>query len=190
MKKHIALLLVLTTALTLLGCAQATPDTPTEQETVAVTTEAPATQPPVTEPQETEPSTAAPTLPEETEAPTETEHKHTFEAKITKVPTCSSSGVREYTCSGCGEKRRENIAPLDHAYVITTLEPSCTEGGYTQYVCKVCGYSYMEDITPALGHNFGAWVTIQNPTEETTGIAQRTCTRCGLQETAVLPKLS
>lgn len=194
MKKHIAQFLVLAVALILLGCAHATPGTPTEQEPVAAVTEATTE---TTAPRETkaptEPAeTAAPREPEETEAPTEapTEHKHSFREKVTKEPTCSASGSREYTCTVCGEKRRENIAPLDHAYVITTLAPSCTESGHTQYVCKTCGYSYTENIVPALGHSFGAWITIQNPTGETTGIAQRTCTRCGLQETAVLPKLS
>lgn len=203
MKKHIVKFLALAVALTLLGCAQTMPDAPTEPMGTEASTEAstepkemevPAgvpTEPPTavsTEPAET----AAPTKPEETEAPTEaaTEHKHTFRGKVTKEPTCSASGSREYTCTVCGEKKRENIAPLDHAYVITTLAPSCTESGHTQYVCKTCGYSYMENIVPALGHSFGAWITVQNPTEETTGIAQRTCTRCGLQETAVLPKLS
>lgn len=40
MKKHIAQFLVLAVALILLGCAQATPGTPTEQEPVAAVTEA------------------------------------------------------------------------------------------------------------------------------------------------------
>lgn len=90
MKKHIAQFLVLAVALILLGCAHATPGTPTEQEPVAAVTEATTE---TTAPRETkaptEPAeTAAPREPEETEAPTEapTEHKHSFRKKVTKEP--------------------------------------------------------------------------------------------------------
>ena len=124
------------------------------------------------------------------ESTLETEHKHDYKFKVTKVPTCTSSGVRTYTCSECGATYTEIIKPLDHSYVITTSEPTCTASGCTTYKCKECGYTYTENIREALGHTYGPMVTIRNPTELEPGLAEHTCNRCGAKETVVLPKLN
>ena len=126
----------------------------------------------------------------ETESPLETEHKHTYKSKVTKVPTCTASGVRTYTCAECGASYTEIIKPLDHAFVITTSEPTCTTSGCTTYKCKECGYTYTENIREALGHTYGPMVTVRNPTELEAGLAEHTCTRCGAKDTVVLPKLN
>lgn len=69
-----------------------------------------------------------------------------------------------------------------------TVGANCTEGGYTVYVCA-CGDSYHADETEALGHNYGEWITIKEPTEAEEGEAKRTCSVCNEAETRVLSKL-
>lgn len=124
------------------------------------------------------------TVASETEATT---HEHEYTFKVTKIPTCTSSGLRTYTCL-CGATYQETIEQLAHAYAITVQEPTCTSYGRTSYTCKNCGYSYSEITQPPLGHSYGPWITIQAPSDTALGIAERTCSRCGDKDTTTLPK--
>ena len=138
----------------------------------------------------TEPAAAEDETNAETSEATEPEHKHNYKFKVTKVPTCTASGIRTYTCAECGASYTENIKPLDHAFVITTTEATCTASGYTTYKCKECGHTYTDNIKEPLGHTYGLLVTVRNPTELEPGLAEHICNRCGERETVVLPKLS
>ena len=145
--------------------------------------------------EETEPTeTSVSTMPSATETATvppttePTVHEHDYTGKVTKSPACTASGVRTYTCE-CGASYQENIQALPHAYVIAVQNPTCIQNGYTNYTCKNCGYSYMELGDPALGHSFGPWSVKKAPTETTTGLAERQCTRCHTNETVALPSL-
>lgn len=143
-----------------------------------------------TEPTETSVSTM-PSVTETATVPPTTEptvHEHDYTGKVTKSPACTASGVRTYTCE-CGASYQENIQALPHAYVIAVQNPTCIQNGYTTYTCKNCGYSYMELGDPALGHSFGPWSVKKAPTETTTGLAERQCTRCHTSETVALPSL-
>ena len=63
----------------------------------------------------------------------------------------------------------------------TTQEPTCTQPGY-QSGTSNWGNADRRQI-PALGHNWGAWVTIVNPTCPQEGKQQRSCSRCGETQT-------
>lgn len=69
----------------------------------------------------------------------------------------------------------------EHSYEAAVTAPTCTEQGYTTYTCK-CGESYIADYVAALGHNFGEWVVITEPTTTEDGLEERSCTRCGHTE--------
>lgn len=86
--------------------------------------------------------------------PDEPGHTHTWDGGVvTKPADCTSSGVRTYTCGGCGETRTETIAPAGHRYgaFTVTQEAACTEAGRQIASCGVCGDTLAEAI-PAKGH--------------------------------------
>ena len=60
--------------------------------------------------------------------------------------------------------------------------PTCTEEGYTTHTCTICGDRYTDEPTAALGHDFGAWRTVQEASCEEAGREVRTCTRCATEE--------
>lgn len=76
----------------------------------------------------------------------------------------------------------------EHSYSSTvTKAATCTATGVKTFSCS-CGNSYTETI-PALGHSYGAWITVTAPTDQSTGSAKRTCSRCGKTESKTLAKL-
>ena len=75
-----------------------------------------------------------------------------------------------------------------HEYVDKTIAPTCTEDGYTAHTCA-CGSTYSDSKVVAIGHNFGEWQTIKEPTATTTGSAERKCSNCDEKETKVLGQL-
>ena len=68
---------------------------------------------------------------------------------------------------------------------------TCTESGMTDgEKCSVCGEVLEEQETiPALGHSFGEWTTVKEPTHSAEGEEQRICSRCGEKETQAIPAL-
>ena len=106
---------------------------------------------------------------------TYTSASHNFTGKVTTAPTCSTPGVKTYTCS-CGYSYTESITGTTHAYVgKVTMAPSCTTQGVKTYTCSGCGASYTEAIA-ASGHNYNSVVT--KPTCSAQGYTTYTCTVC------------
>ena len=116
------------------------------------------------------------------------EHTHSYTAEVTAEATCTTEGTRVYTCT-CGKKYAEPIPATGHDYTETVTKPTCTEKGYTTYKCKKCSHSYKGNETNATGHAWGEWVTTKEPTETSTGTAERKCANCGEVETKTLDKL-
>ena len=89
---------------------------------------------------------------------------HKYTSEITKEPTCTTAGVRTYTCSVCGYVTTENISATGH----TAGRPAtCT----TSQNCTVCNAV----IVQALGHKFGWTVDADDPKTKV-----MTCSRdCG-----------
>ncbi len=107
------------------------------------------------------------------------------------APTCTETGLTEGShCDCCGETlvKQEVVPALGHSHTTDVTAPTCTEQGYTTYTCA-CGDNYVADYTDALGHTWGEWVTTVEPTEETEGTAERTCSVCSEKETKTLPVL-
>lgn len=91
----------------------------------------------------------------------ETTHTHSYTAKVTTPATCTTNGVKTYTCS-CGDSYTEIIKATGHSWdegKITT-EPTCTTEGVKTFTCKNCGEIKTETIEK-IEHNY-TWETNGN----------------------------
>ena len=73
-------------------------------------------------------------------------HTHTYSSEITKNPTCTEKGIKEYKCE-CGDIYTEDIPATGHKYVETVVDPTITEKGYTLHTCSNCGFFYKDNYT-------------------------------------------
>lgn len=128
--------------------------------------------------------------PEQPPAPV---HTHAYSEAITANPTCTSNGVKKFTCS-CGHSYTEAIAATGHHYNNSvTTNPTCTTAGVRTYTCG-CGSSYTEAI-PALGAaNHEKYNLCVNFIKEATcteeGLWEYYCDFCGYSYTearAIIP---
>lgn len=77
-------------------------------------------------------------------------HVHTEDqGTIVKEPTCTTSGLKEFKCTGCGEVlRTETINPLGHKWDqgVVTKQPTVTTVGEKTFTCSNCGATRTEEI--------------------------------------------
>jgi hypothetical protein len=78
--------------------------------------------------------------------------KHTYDSgKITKAATCTSTGVKTYTCTVCKKTKTETIAKTAHKYTVTkTVKPTTSAQGYTLKKCSICGTTTKTNYTAKL----------------------------------------
>lgn len=145
-------------------------------------------------------------------------HIHNYgDWSVTKAPTCTEAGMRNRTCSECGNSIKETIdatghTPGDaatcttpqtctvcntvianatgHSYnsgVITT-QPTCVKEGIKTFTCTKCKTSYTEAVAKTTAHSFGDWITVTESTCQKEGKQQRTCSVCGSREEKTIPK--
>ncbi len=147
--------------------------------------------------------------------------EHDWQATLIQQATDDSDGLREFTCSKCGESFTQTIpatghvwgawtvlveptcttpgqeyrvctkypddphyeyrdipalsATGQHDYVETArVDATCTADGSITYTCSICGDSYTETL-PALGHVWGDWTVVREPTATEEGERQRVC---------------
>ena len=97
------------------------------------------------------------------------------EGVVTTKPTCTTDGVRTFTCErGCGHTTTEVVSKLGHKEeTIPAVAPTCTATGLTAGIkCSVCGEILKaQEIVPALGH-----------TEVVDKAVAPTCTETGLTD--------
>lgn len=115
---------------------------------------------------------------------------------VTKEPTYTSTGTKEYTCTNCGETKIETIAKLvctshvwDSGKVVTA--PTYKTEGTKKYTCKNCGTTKTETIAKLVctKHAWDAGVVTKQPTYKTEGTKKYTCTNCGETKTETIAKL-
>lgn len=111
---------------------------------------------------------------------------------VTKEATATATGIKTRTCSGCSQTEQANIPKTGsahaHSYTsVVTRKATCSYPGITIFICS-CGDSYTETIL-ATGHSWGEWITVTQPTANSTGVAFRDCKNCGEAETKTLDKL-
>ena len=99
---------------------------------------------------------------------------HSYTSKVTTAATCTTAGVKTFTCSKCSHSYTETIAAAGHKYVSgvctncgvkepctshswnsgsVTTAATCDKAGVKTYTCSNCGNTKTETID-ALGHKF------------------------------------
>ena len=118
---------------------------------------------------------------------------HWDDGKITTTPTCTKTGVKQYTCTICSETKTEEIAALGHDYssdwTIDTAA-ACETVGSKSHHCTRCDSK--KDITeiPASGkHTWNNGVITKPATIAKEGVKTYTCTVCGVTRTETIAKL-
>lgn len=126
---------------------------------------------------------------------------------VTTPASCTTEGVRTYTCSLCGETKTEVIASTGHSYSggtcsncglskpcvehswdegQVTTEQGCWTFGVRTYRCTICGETKEETIYP--GHDYYV-AEIIPATCIKTGKQITRCTRCAYVYDTTLPKV-
>lgn len=118
---------------------------------------------------------------------------HWDDGKITTPPTCTKTGVKQYTCTICSETKTEEIAALGHDYssdwTIDTAA-ACETVGSKSHHCTRCDSK--KDITeiPASGkHTWNNGIITKPATIAEEGVKTYTCTICGVTRTETIAKL-
>ena len=113
---------------------------------------------------------------------------HTYDnGVVTTEPTCTSEGVRTFTCSRCAATREETIAMIDHQFEnVTTKAATCQEEGTAEITCKVCGFVNGTKTLSKTGHSYESKTTKESTYTES-GIKTETCKICGYVRTSNIP---
>ena len=120
--------------------------------------------------------------------------------EITTAATCTTDGVKTYTCLDCAETKIETIPALGHGMtIIEAKDATCTEAGNNAYYhCSRCD-KYFKDIEgeeettveaeviSATGHNWNDGEITTAATCTTDGIMTYTCLNCDEMRTETIP---
>ncbi len=108
----------------------------------------------------------------------EEDHEHEYTWVITSQATCTTNGVKTYTCE-CGDVQEVAIPATGHTYGAgqVTKEPTCSVAGVKTYYCTVCGGGAKTESIPVVAHTPG-----QTVKEKVTAV---TCTGNGYYENVV-----
>lgn len=125
------------------------------------------------------------------------------DGEITTPATCTTTGVKTYTCTVCRGTKTETIAKKSHTLeTIVAIEPTCeTDGIKAHYKCSECNKLFAdvlgtvemtsEDIIdPATGHDWGEWLETTPATVDNEGVKTRICKNdSSHKETATIDRL-
>lgn len=119
---------------------------------------------------------------------------HTWDSgKITTAATCTSGGIKTYTCVVCKATQTEEVPATGHVNKITKFikKESCRSDGYTGDIfCQDCGKLLEEGrIIPKTEHAWDEGKVTKQPTTVKTGSKTYTCVNCGTTKTEAIAKL-
>ena len=101
---------------------------------------------------------------------------------IIKDPTCTEPGIKQRTCSSCGDVQQELIAATGH-----TFFDDWTSNSTHHWHDANCGHDVVSDKSE---HTFGDWIVRTEATAQAEGLEYRTCSVCGYEETRSIPRKS
>ena len=118
-------------------------------------------------------------------------HEHSWDAgKVTTEATCTTDGVKTYTCSVCKTTKTETIKATGHkeTEIRNAVEATCQQEGYTgDKVCKTCG-TVLEKGTTIVkkDHSWDAGKVTTEATCTTDGVKTYTCSVCKTTKTETI----
>lgn len=116
---------------------------------------------------------------------------HTWDSgKVTQNATCTTKGIKTFTCTVCKSTRIEEIPATGHVNKITKFvkAASCKSEGYTGDVyCQDCGTLIEEGkVIPKADHVWNKGEITTPATCTTKGIKTYTCASCGTTKTEAI----
>lgn len=122
----------------------------------------------------------------------DTTHEHVWgDGVVTMEPTCTTPGVKTYTCSVCQKTKTEEIPATGHQHteVRNVKEATCKEEGYTgDTYCKDCGEKLSSgEPTAKKAHDWDEGKVTTEATCKNTGVKTYTCNNCSETKTEVIP---
>ena len=118
-------------------------------------------------------------------------HEHSWDAgKVTTEATCTTDGVKTYTCSVCKTIKTETIKATGHkeTEIRNAVEATCQQEGYTgDKVCKTCGATLEKGTTIVKkDHSWDAGKVTTEATCTTDGVKTYTCSVCKTTKTETI----
>lgn len=117
------------------------------------------------------------------------ETEHNYKLTKTVAATCTADGYKEYTCSNCGNvKKEKNGTKLGHNFSVMAghKNSTCKEHGYDTYKCSRCSETKKTEL-PLTDHQYSLRTTAATCT--TDGYKKYTCSICGTSYQETLTKL-
>ena len=114
------------------------------------------------------------------------------EGVITTEPTCTTEGIRTYTCKNCLTTKTDSIKPLEHNYSTTWTvdqKATCQQEGSKSHHCNRCDSKTDVTVISKVGHSWDKGTIVKNPTYSESGIKRLTCTKCGNTKDEVIAVL-
>ena len=114
------------------------------------------------------------------------------EGVITTEPTCTTKGVKTFTCNNCKTTKTEEVNALGHDYSkdwTIDKKATCTESGSKSHHCIRCDSKSDVTVIPKLSHNYDNGVITTSPTCTKDGVKTYTCKDCKTTKTEVLKAL-
>ena len=103
--------------------------------------------------------------------------------KIELTVSCQNIGLKTRYCNVCKLVENDVAEKFEHSIVFEEYIPAtCTESGMTEgHYCSTCNTVLVnkETIAP-IGHSYGDWTLIREPSCALDGLSTATCQNCGL----------
>lgn len=114
------------------------------------------------------------------------------EGVITTEPTCTTKGVKIFTCKNCKTTKTEEVNALGHDYSkewTIDKKATCLEEGSKSHHCTRCDSKADATVIPKTSHNFDNGVITTAPTCTKDGVKTYTCKDCKTTKTEVIKAL-
>ena len=114
------------------------------------------------------------------------------EGVITIEPTCTTKGIKTFTCKNCKTTKTEEVNALGHDYSnewTIDKKATCLEEGSKSHHCTRCDEKKDVTVIPKTSHNFDNGVITTALTCTKDGVKTYTCKDCKVTKTEVVKAL-